>query len=144
MQSEGIAPEIRMSTNGDYTDEQLTAAILHVEDILSRCSIPFVVLGDAAFQMYNNMPLSGHRIVLGVMERHAMPECTSLIPTIEPNVEQQTDGWRIVFEQVPVYIKIITKDFNTLKEPDVIFSHYESWRIPNPFNEYWKGPHLDI
>jgi hypothetical protein len=144
MQPPDGEPQVTQPTTGEFTDEQLTQAILHAEDILTRSQLPFLVLGDTAFQMYNNMPLSGHRIVLGVMQRHCQPECTSLMTILDPEIEQMSDGWRLIFEKVPVYIKIITKDYTVLHDLDVIFSHYEAWRIPNPFEEYWKGPHLDI
>lgn len=143
-QSEECQLQTLTENSGNFTDEQLTAALLHAEDVLSRCSIPFVVLGSAAYQMRNNIPLEGSRIVLGVLKRHAMPECTSLLSAIDPNIETLMDGYRLVTDGVPVLVKVLTKDYVTLLEPDIVFSHYEAWRIPNPFDTYWAGPHLDI
>lgn len=142
-QSEEVVEPTKVQ-NGDFDHFKLEAALLYAQDILERSQIPFVVLGDAAYQMRNNMPLQGHKIVLGVMERHAVKECTSLLTIIDPTIETLTDGYRLLYQGVPVFIKVLTKDYPTLLDPDIVFYSIETFRIPNPFELYWKGPHLDV
>lgn len=130
--------------SGDFTEELLTAALLHAHYVLESSSMPYVVLGDIAYQMKNNEPLHGHKIVLGVLKRYCMPELTSLLKVMDTQIETMMDGWRIVHEEVPVVIKIMEKDYPTLINPDIVFHSVETFFIPNPFEVYWKGPHLDI
>src|SRR3990172_3891159 len=94
-------------TNGEFDQTKIIAALLHAQDVFERASIPFIVIGNIAYQMKNNLPLSGYKVVFAVMYWHAVPECTSLLRTIEPKIELLTDGWKIMTNQVPVIIKII-------------------------------------
>lgn len=124
--------------------DDIYAAMMKAEDILQRAQIPFVVLGDVAKQMYNNENLHVHKVVFGVLQQHAVEECTSLLPTIAPDLENLKDGWNVRTPNVTVYIKILPKKYPAIMNPDVIFYMYDAWRIPNPFAQYWKGDHLDI
>lgn len=130
-------------TNGEFDQTKIIAALLHAQDVFERASIPFIVIGNIAYQMKNNLPLSGYKVVFAVMYWHAVPECTSLLRTIEPKIELLTDGWKIMTNQVPVIIKIIPRKFYTFLDPDTIFYAYDVWKIPNPFDEYWTGDHHD-
>jgi hypothetical protein len=117
---------------------------MYAADILDRAQIPFIVLGNIAYQMKYGLPLSDVRATFAILERHAVPECTSMIPIIEPNIEQRQDGWRVMYHDFPVVMKVITKEFPTLADPDVVFYWVENWKIPNPFEKYWQGDHYDV
>lgn len=117
---------------------------MYTKNVLDGCSIPFIVLGDIAFQIYHNLPLSSPQITLGIMKRHAVPSQTSLLRVLEPKIEVTTDGWRIMYHNYPVRMKVLTKDYETLRDPDQAFYWTEAWRIPNPFAAYWRSKdHLD-
>lgn len=125
--------------------EAIYDAMMHAQDVLERVQIPFVVLGTTAYQMVHGEQLKVHKVVLGVLQQHAVDECTSLIPTVEPSVQKLTDGWQIVRHGVPVYIKLIPKQYPTIMNPDILFYMYDAWKVPNPFEDYWNGgDHYDV
>lgn len=136
---------IRPIVKIEFTHDQLFQAMLHAQEQMQRCQILFVVLGDAAHAIYYNHPMTNHRIVFGVLQQHAVPNLVSVLKVVEPDLEMLTDGWRFTYERVPVYVKIITKNYHTLTNPDTKFYYYDVWKIPNPFNEYWEcETHYDI
>ena len=72
--------------SGEFTEEQLTPALMFAHYVLDSSSMPYIVLGDIAYQMKNNEPLHGHKIVLGVLKRYCMPELTSLLKVMDTNI----------------------------------------------------------
>ncbi len=139
MQSGEVSLPLLKKTNGDFDTEKLLAALAFGDDLLDRAQIPYVVLGTIAYQMRNNLPLCGHKVVLGILQRYAIKECTSLLGIIDPKIETLTDGYKTTLEGVPIFIKIVPKDYPTLMNPDIVFYAFDCWRIPNPFDSYWNG-----
>jgi hypothetical protein len=118
---------------------------MKAQDIMERAQIPFIVLGSAAYQIMHDEPLHVPKITFGVLQQHAMPECTSLLKTIDPTIEQNMDGWSITEGSAKVVITIIKKNYKTLLNPDIHWYWVEPFHIPNPFDEYWAGDdHFEI
>jgi hypothetical protein len=117
---------------------------MYAQDVLQRCQIPFVVLGDIAYQMKHDLPLRADKVVFAVLQRNAVQDTVSLLPTVEPKIEVLTDGWRIVYHDIPVYIKVMPKDYEVLMDPDTVFYWVTEFRVPNPFEKYWNSNHLDV
>lgn len=114
------------------------------EDIMSRCQIPFIVLGSAAWQIMNDLPLHVPKITVGVLKQHAVPEQTSLLKSVDPSIEMNMDGWTITKGSAKVKVVVITKSYPTLMNPDVHWYWVEPFRLPNPFQQYWSGEHYDL
>jgi len=126
------------------TEIELRDALMWAEDVMSRCQIPFIVLGSAAYQIINDLPLNVPKITIGVLKQHAMPEQVSLLQACDPSIEMTMDGWEITKGSAKVVVQIIKKSYPTLMNPDVHWYWVEPFKIPNPFQEYWNGPHYDI
>ena len=129
--------------NGIPSEIELRDSLMWAQDVMERCSIPFVVLGSAAYQIKNDLPLQVPKIVLGVLENHAVPECTGLLKAVDPTIEITTDGWSMTTGTVKTQVIIIKTKHKTLQDPDVHWYWVEPFRIPNPFDEYWTGNHYD-
>jgi len=114
------------------------------EDVMSRCQIPFIVLGSAAYQILNDQELHVPKITIGVLKQHAMPEQTSLLKACDPSIEMNMDGWTIALGSAKVVCRVLTKNYPTLMNPDVHWYWVEPFKIPNPFQQYWIGDHYDI
>ncbi len=134
-----------ISTTPDFpTEEELRDVLMWTEDVMARCQIPFIVLGSAAYQIINDLPLDVPKITVGVLKQHAMPEQVSLLQACDPSIEMNMDGWTITKGSAKVVVQIITKSYPTLMNPDVHWYWVEPFKIPNPFKEYWEGNHYDI
>jgi hypothetical protein len=106
---------------------------------LERAQLPFIVIGNIAYQMYHNLPLDDHRILIALKKEHCVPECTSILMSVTEGIEVTTDGWRVVVDGVPVILHIMTKKFDVFVDPDTVFYFVEQFQIPNPFMTYWNG-----
>ena len=113
-------------------------------DILEAAQMPFVVLGQIAYQMKHNEELDAPKAVFAVMDQYNIRELTSMLPIIEPKLEKLSDGYKLSYKNFPVIIRFLTRNYRTLVDPDRIYYKYDAWPIPNPFDEYWNGDHLDV
>ena len=123
--------------NGTIDQDKLFNFLWSIDEALERCQIPYVVLGQTAFDLKHNLPLTTTRVMLGVLERYNVRELTSMIPIVMPTAERTTDGWIVHENGYSISIKFLTKKYPTLLDPDLCV--YKHWRfmIPNPFEEYW-------
>ena len=73
-----------------------------------------------------------------MLERYNLRELVSMLPVVVPDIEKTTDGWRVARDGISINLKIMTKNYPTLMDPDLCV--YKFWRftIPNPFDDYWK------
>ena len=124
---------------------ELRDALMWAEDVMSRCQIPFIVLGSAAYQIMNDLPLDVPKITLGVLQAHAVPSQTSLLKSCDDSIEMNMDGWTITKGSAKVVVRVLTKKYKTLMNPDTHWYWVEPFKIPNPFMEYWTGEdHYDV
>ena len=126
------------------TEIELRDALMKAQDVMERCQIPFIVLGSAAYQIMHDEPLHVPKITIGVLEQHAVPECTNLLKAVDPKIEMTMDGWSITEGKAKVVVTVIRKKYKTLMNPDVHWYWVEPFKVPNPFDEYWSGEHYDI
>jgi len=119
------------------TNNKVEEALFFIEDIFERAMVPFVVLGKTSRQVVDNKPLEGI-IEIGVRKQDwtdgGRSTVKMLIPQVKTNERLQT------FEHEGVWIKlrIIHKKYKVLNTPDNVFYGVTNFRIPNPFEDYWK------
>lgn len=101
--------------------------------------IPFTVIGSTAMYMREGKPVENDRITFAVLPNRAEKGCIQMVKTIEPNAEWTQDGWRIIYHNQPITIKIMQKNFHTLTDPDTVWYGIDNWNIPNPWNDYWNA-----
>lgn len=134
---------MQIKPNGIGSDT-IREALQKALDILEAAQMPFVVLGDIAYQMKHNEELKANKAVLGINPQYNIPELTRMLPTIEPKLEVLTDGWKLMYKGFPVIFHVMTREYKYLSDPDTVFYKFDMWPIPNPFDEYWKADHLDV
>ena len=111
---------------------------------MERCQIPYVVLGQAAYDIKHDLPIVTNKIVFGMLERYNVRELVSLFQVVIPGIETTTDGWRICRDGVRIQIKVLTKNYPSVMDPDLVFYKYWHYYVPNPFDTYWAMEnHLD-
>ena len=140
-----IEAKATTTTNGkaEIRQDKINEALWAIDEIMERCTLPYVVLGEAAYCIKHELPFKENKIVFGLLKQHAVPSQTSLLPTLAKDInvtsfEYLTDGYRIFIGEVAIIIRIIPKKYPTLLDPDTVT--YNNWwyKLPNPFNEYWE------
>jgi hypothetical protein len=118
---------------------KIDQALDYVWDILARSQIEFMLFGDTAYSIINNTMPKYQKVYLGV-KRNDLTEFGRRILTLTtPGATD--DGHKIKFdspEGVPIEIRIVNKDYPFFDRPDTILWRQDAYKIPNPFDKYWK------
>jgi len=134
-----------MSEEKIFSSEQLGKALFDLDDLLVRCALQntYFLLHETAKCAKENKELSGDGVDVGIEARYITPEVVSTLSAhIKDGGMDEKGIISYEFEGVPVRIKIIKRNYKFLKHPDSVVFMYEGFRIPNPFDGYWKSRFL--
>lgn len=122
-----------------YGEDDLNAALQHVQDMLDRITVPYVILGDAVEGIVKRGNLSGvKKIEVGIEQRYLVPEMISSLKTQMGDIK--TDyGYGYMFDGIPVEIKVIKRKYKFFEHPDTVIFRMQDYRIPNPIDDYLKA-----
>lgn len=130
-------------TNGrDFSDQELMRALYDIDDILGRALCPYLLLGQTAKSLTDGMTLSGDGIYIGVLKKYLTKSVLSTIKFYldhSKKVEIGEDGFEYEWGGVPVHVTFIKRNYKFFKYPDHKFYMASEYRIPNPFDVYWKA-----
>jgi len=118
---------------------KLDSTLDYCFDMLGRAQVEFMLFGDTAYSIINNLPPKYQKITLGVM-KHDMTEFGRRILTLTtPGIVDTGSKMKFTSpEGVPVEIRIVHKDYRFFDNPDSVLFRADSYKIPNPFDTYWK------
>jgi len=117
----------------------INQALLHLQDLLDRIGVPYVLLGDVVEGITQNDSIAGiGKIEAGIEEKYLIPEVISSLKTEMGNI-QTTEGFGYLFDKIPVEIKIIRRRYKFFENPDTILFRLQYYRIPNPVRDYLKA-----
>ena len=121
-------------------------ALLFVEDIFDRCMTPFFLLGDTAREVVDNKnrnplePIDTHHPVEVGIKRTSYSEylVNTMKMFLPPDTVWKKDSVEFMHLDTPVIIRIINRKFTFLNHLDTIHYKITTFKIPNPFEKYWK------
>lgn len=123
-------------------------ALYRVEDLLNRSFVEFVLLGKTAKTIVDGFATDLNDeddITLGVMRRHYTKSGASILKALLPRNTDYSDN-KIEFKFIDcdtnIVIKIIDRKYDFFKHPDMAVHKISDFRVPNPFNKYWKTRNL--
>lgn len=138
------------STNGKLPQKtfidplKINATLRDLYDVTEMAMLPYVLLGDAAKQLYDGVDgfeknlLQVDKLEWGMFFRNLTPEIQSLFRTW--NFEPWEDkGFKYESNGVPIYVRVITRDYKFFEMPDMRFYGPDMFKIANPFMKYWKA-----
>lgn len=121
-----------------FTSEE--DALYFLEDILGRCQIPFVLLGNTAREIYYNLDadLTNPKIEAGVLKKDLTESGFKMLKMFLPQAEITKKSIKFFQKDTEIEIKIIKGNWGFFKNPDTVFYRLTEFRVPNPFKIYWK------
>ncbi len=146
---EGLKPKSANGASAPWTAEDVAMAVLDIYDMCERVQFNFILLGELAKAVWEKTDrgFNADKLELAMFARQLTPEIKSLFKTW--NFEQTDYGYKYYFTpptkwdiKIPVEIHVIKRDYKFLKNPDVGFFSVDEFRIPNPFENYWKARFL--
>lgn len=125
-----------MTTNYSSTEE----ALYFVEDIFSRAMIPFVLLGETAKSVYENLDREVNTpIEVGITKNNLTQYGKSTLKMfLPPETEWGSKKITFTHQGTPVTIRVIHRKYSVMEKPDQVFYKITNFKIPNPFEKYWK------
>lgn len=122
--------------------EKLEAALLYVNDTFARVFLPVIVLGETARSIKEDDRLQGSKIEVGIRQKQYTREVESCFRDSFNDLIRNGNVLKTHFEGVDIEIKIITRQYSFFKYTDTIFYGPETYKLPNPFNKYYKARYL--
>ena len=127
-----------VSPQRTFDGERLKKALLFWDDVAERCLLPFCVAGQTARDMVDEKELSGGEVSLAVQKKHLTHEVWSTLRTLVPKHTLIDNRIELIYEGVPIRVEIKENDDPYITNPDFKFFWSWEYKIPNPFEEYWK------
>lgn len=126
-----------------FTSEELLVALRNIEDLMDRLLTPYFLLGKTAEAAKFGRFLEGDGIDIGIKST-ALTQYVYDILNSELNLsaEQVKDGFEYMVGQVPIRVKVYSRDYYFFKYPDHIVYQYGTYQIANPWDKYWKSRFL--
>ena len=126
-----------------FSQEQLDKALLDSFDLMRRVLLEttYFVLGETAKCIYENRGLDSDGIEVGIEKRYIGPEVLSTLKDWATE-DIGDNGFTYEFEGVPVRVKFIKRKYHFFQYPDMRFYGPEVYKLPNPFQNYWKARFL--
>jgi hypothetical protein len=131
-----------------FPELELREAVWHVMEIMERCSLSFLLLGDTAKAIYKDDTVYGDEITLGVRKAEFVATSFSTLKTLAANNDfhvgidnfKETDfGYEWAFRGIPIRLHIIQKNYEFLKNPTPTWFWGETLFVPNPFDKYYTS-----
>ena len=135
---------VKMKETGPngLTDDQLSEALFKIEDTFQRMLCPFFLLGETAQSIRDSYvgseKLTGRKIEIGVQRKYLTKEALITLDSYETGKEKTGFGFKLLFKDIPIEVRIIERKYSFLKNLDKRFYRTSEYLLPNPFEAYWK------
>ena len=118
-------------------------ALRWVDDMLIRSQTPYVLLGDTAMAVKEEIPFELDHVEVGVQKRHFTQDTTRLFNTCMLNEKQPLvtfdNDIKLIHHGVPITIKVVKKHWDFLQNQDFAFYFADEYNLPNPWDKYVKS-----
>ena len=106
---------------------------------MDSCVAEYVLLGEVAKQVYDGLvSLEASEIEIGMTRNGCNTYMRETLGTFYKHAVIGEDNIKFNIGEIPVTIHFLENDNRFIKHPDTRFFFAESFKIPNPFNEYWE------
>ncbi len=131
--------------------ESVKEALFHIQDIMERSHLQFVLLDEVADQIANREDpiLNVCEISLGIRITDFTEYGSSTFKALAPaaNWKEFLHGYPLTtinyeYGSVPIVVWLIRNDLDLFRNPDTRFYYQSEFKVPNPFRDYWKNRNL--
>ena len=131
-------------TNGwQFSHEELLKALYNVEDWMDQLLTPYFLLGKTAEAVKYDKLLEGDGIDVGIRNKSFTQYVYDILKTnFNLLPEDVNKGFEYKVGEVPVRVKVYTRNYHFFKYPDIKIYQYGRFQLPNPFENYWKSRFL--
>ena len=118
-------------------------ALYNVEDWMDQLLTPYFLLGKTAEAVKYDKLLEGDGIDVGIRNKSFTQYVYDILKTnFNLLPEDVNKGFEYKVGEVPVRVKVYTRNYHFFKYPDIKIYQYGRFQLPNPFENYWKSRFL--
>ena len=119
---------------------KLDKVMYWLDDTMMHCQMDYILFGDTAYSVYKNTFPKFNRINIGILEQDFHKFGRSVLKSITGVDELDIETSKVKFKHdgIPVHIRIVKKNYPFLKNPQDITYKMDTYKIPNPFEDYWR------
>ena len=120
----------------DYPKDELSVsnAMQRGEYLLESASLPVILMGEIAERLKRNKPINDIQAVeFGIKKSSLSKYALSTLKMMIGKDWQKTEH-----EGVTIIFRVIKQDKGFLKRPDQASFWGGIYKVPNPFNKYWR------
>jgi hypothetical protein len=122
-----------------FDHDQITKALLSLEDTFERAIMPFMLLEGAAKQLHEELPFELTELSVGVLRKDWTQYGSATFMMCQPTAQWVKDNIEVMVEGVPTVVWIIQKHYKFFERPDFRWFNATEFFIPNPFDRYWSS-----
>ena len=139
-------------TNGktlkQFSEQELRDALVQIEDVMDRAllSLDMIMHKDTAKAMREEMELYGDGIDIMVEDRYVIDNTIGILESLRDSehlipagTEITKDGFEYEYRGVPIRVKFLHQRYPWFQQPDGVFYATGNYRVPNPFEKYWRA-----
>ena len=122
--------------------DKLIAALIYIEDVLDRASVPFIVGGLLSECLYHQAPLDADGIDILIKKKYLTHFNRSTLATyLGGDREDYNESFNVTNSDVPIRVQVVVGEYDFLKYADNRFLGAGDYKIPNSFEDYWDNRH---
>ena len=126
----------------NFNHDQLYKALLDVRDLLERCVVPMILLGETSRCAWDDKNLGGQEIVVGIKKMEYSDLVKRTLKSLRPSGVLEDTEFRYLVDDVPVRIKVIQRRYEFMQNLDRKYYLYDEYLFPNPFEKYFKARYI--
>jgi hypothetical protein len=136
-----------------FSEQELRDALFQLEDVMDRALLGLSMIAhkDTAKAMKDATDLYGDGIDFMVEAKYINENTIGVLKSIRdsehliPAGTEITDkGFEYEYRGVPIRVKFIHRSYPWFKNLDGVFYATGNYKVPNPFENYWKARHIVI
>ena len=110
---------------------------------MDRLLTPYFLLGNTADDVKHDRYLHGDGIDIGIRNTAFTQYVYDILNAFfQYKPEDVKNGFEYKVGEVPVRIKVYTRNYHFFKYPDLKVYQFGNYQLPNPFDIYWKSRFL--
>ena len=127
-------------TNGHkFSHEELLKALYNVEDFMDQLVTPYFLLMETGDCVKHDRLLSGTGIDVGMRNKSFTQFVYDIMKTnFNLTPEEINQGFEYKVGEVPVRVKVYTRNYKFFQYPDIKIYEYGRFQLPNPWDVYWQ------
>ncbi len=121
-----------------FSANDLEQALYSVEEVMERTQMEYVLTGETARQVRENLLLDVPAITVGI-RRNIYLGGMNLLKIVLPDITLTENGFETDYHGVPIEVKVYEADYPAMKDPDIRFYGVTQFLLPNPWGPYWEA-----